>query len=46
MKNKILPEESRNLENDLLILNQIHCWLVNNKVHTISIVDEFSLLIE
>jgi hypothetical protein len=46
MKNKILPKERRNLENDLLILIQIHYWLVNNKAGMISVVDEFSLLIE
>ena len=45
-ENKILPEETRNLESGLLTLKKIHYRLVNNKAQTISVVDEFYLLIE
>jgi hypothetical protein len=46
MKIKFYPKRERNLESGLLILNQIHYWLVNNKAHMISDIDEFSLLIK
>jgi hypothetical protein len=42
LRNKILPNESESLENGLLILDQIHFLLFNNKEHAISIVDEFT----
>ena len=42
LRNKILPYESESLENGLLILDQIHFLLFNNKELAISIIDEFT----